>query len=77
MYIVIELQKNNGQIANIVTAHNDLNDAESKFHAILSAGAVSNIEIHSAVLISEEGFPMRHECYKHEAVPAVEEAEEE
>lgn len=73
MYIVIELQKVNGQVANIVTAHDTLNDAESKYHAVLSAGAVSSVEIHSAVLISEEGFPMRHECYKHDAVPAVEE----
>ena len=66
MYIVIELQKNNGQIANIVTTHDTLNEAEAKFHTILSAGAVSDVEKHSAVLLSEEGFPMRNECYKHE-----------
>ncbi len=39
--------------------------AEAKFHEILAAAAVSeNIE-HAAILFTSEGFPTRHECYKH------------
>ena len=66
MYIVIELQKNvDGHVANIVTEHSTLAEAESKYHAILSAASISTIPAHSAVIVSEEGFPVAHKCYKH------------
>ena len=66
MYIVIELQKNTeGQVANIVTEHANLAEAESKYHAILSVAAVSEIPVHSAIIVSEEGVPMQWKCYKH------------
>jgi hypothetical protein len=66
MYIVIELQKNaEGQVANLVTAHNTLAEAESKFYTILAAAAVNEVPVHSAIIVSEEGFPVKHQCYKH------------
>ena len=66
MFIVIELQKNkDGAVANIVTDHATQAEAESKYHAILASAAVSEIPVHSAVLVSEEGFPLMHHCYKH------------
>jgi len=43
MYIVIELQKNGDQVANIVTTHETENDAYSKYHAILAAAAKSTV----------------------------------
>ena len=65
MYIVIELQKNaEGQVANLVTAHNSLAEAESKFYSILAAAAVNDVPVHSAIIVSEEGFPVKHQCYK-------------
>ena len=65
-YIVIELQKNaEGMVANIVTEHSNLNDAESKYFSIMASAAVSNIPVHSAIIVSEEGHPVRHEFYKH------------
>lgn len=66
MYIVIELQKNaEGVVSNIVTSHETLADAESKYYSILASAAVSTIPVHSAILVSEEGFPVRNQCYKH------------
>ena len=66
MYIVIELQKNaDGQVANLVTSHNTLAEAESKFYSILASAAISTIPVHSAIIVSEEGFPVKHNCYKH------------
>lgn len=66
-YIVIELQKNTeGVVSNIVTAHASLAEAESKYHAVLAAAAVSTIPVHSAIIVSEEGFPIENKCYKHE-----------
>ena len=67
MYIVIELQKNaEGQVSNLVTAHNTLAEAESKFYTILASAAVNDVPVHSAIIVSEEGFPVKHQCYKHE-----------
>lgn len=66
MYIVIELQKNaEGVVSNLVTAHNTLAEAESKFYSILASAAINNVPVHSAIIVSEEGFPVKHQCYKH------------
>lgn len=66
MYIVIELQKNaEGVVSNIVTDHATQAEAESKYYSILASAAVSNVPIHSAIVVSEEGFPVMHQCYKH------------
>lgn len=67
MYIVIELQSNtDGVVSNLVTSHNTLAEAESKFHSILASAAVNDVPVHSAIIVSEEGFPVAHKCYKHE-----------
>ena len=66
MYIVIELQKNaDGQVANLVTAHNSLAEAESKYYTILASAAINDVPVHSAIIVSEEGFPVKYQCYKH------------
>ncbi len=65
-YIVIELQKNaEGEVANLITAHNTLAEAESKFYSILASAAINDVPVHSAIIVSEEGFPVKHQCYKH------------
>jgi hypothetical protein len=67
MYIVVELQTNNaGVVSNIVTSFDTLAEAESKYYTILAAAAISTIPVHSAIIVSEEGFPAKHQCYKHE-----------
>lgn len=68
MYIVMELQKNaDGHVSNIVTEHESLALAESKYFTVLASAAVSRVPVHSAVLVSEEGFPVKHQCYRHES----------
>jgi len=65
-FIVIELQKNEkGTVSNIVTEHSTQAEAESKYHDVLAAAAISEIPVHSAVIVSEEGFPLMYQCYKH------------
>lgn len=67
MYIVIELQKNaDGVVSNIVTSHETLAEAESKYYSILASAAVGQIPVHSAIIVSEEGFPVKNQCYKHD-----------
>lgn len=66
MYFVIEIQKQkDGVPANIVTSHETKDEADAKYHSILAAAAVSELSIHSAIIVSEEAFPVRHEFYKH------------
>lgn len=68
MYVVIELQKSSdGTIASLVTTHADLNDAESKFHQVLSYAAVSNVPIHSCAMLSEDAYLVKAESYSHES----------
>lgn len=64
-YIVIELQKNTeGVVSNIVTSHETLPEAESKYYTILAAAAINKVPVHSAIIVSEEGFPVKYQCYK-------------
>lgn len=72
-YIVVELQTAaNGTVGNIVTDFDDLNLAEAKYHTILAAAAASNLAKHAAIMFTEEGFPLKNECYIHEAAEAEE-----
>ena len=67
MYIVVEIQNSNGTIATIVNDYADRNAAESRYHTVLAAAAASELTSHAAIMFSEEGFPIKNECYKHEA----------
>ena len=66
-YIVIELQTNNGTTANIVTTHATREEAESKYHTVLAAAAVSNVEIHAATILTPDGFQLMSQSYNHPA----------
>lgn len=76
-YVVIELQTNGSTTATLVTVYADRLQAESKFHDILRAAAVSSMEAHSAVIMTEDGKPVRPaECYHHYPEPEPEPVEE-
>lgn len=65
-YIVIELQTNAaGQTSNIVSAYDNLPQAENKFHTILAAAAVSSVPKHAAVIVDETGMSIAQRCYDH------------
>lgn len=66
MYLVVELQTSNGSMAQIPYVKSTRDEAESKYHEILAYAATSSIEVHSAVIINEEGQKIKSECYKHE-----------
>ena len=77
-YIVEIQQYANGEFGHLV--HYAFDDdpekarlkAESKYHEVLSAAAVSNTKSHSAIMFSTESFPLLHQCYKHEVTPEPE-----
>lgn len=65
-FLVIELQESaDGQVSNIVTSHDTANEAESKYHAVLSAAAVSSIPVHSAIMVNSHGGYIDSKSYDH------------
>ena len=66
-YIVIELQTNGNSTANLVTTHDTREAAESKYHTILAAAAVSSVEIHAATILTPDGFQLMYQAYRHTA----------
>ena len=73
-YYIVEIQQyENGEYGHIVHFAYDENPekarlkGESTYHAVLSAAAVSDLPAHAAILMTAEGFPIYHQCYKHSA----------
>ena len=70
-YIVEIQQYANGEYGHLVHYAFDQDadvarlKAESKYHEVLAAAAVSNTMSHAAILFSTEGFPLMNQCYKH------------
>ncbi len=84
-FYIVEIQQYvNGEFGHIVHYAFDEDadkaqlKAESKYHEVLAAAAISNTSSHAAILFSTEGFPLMHQCYKHEVqeTPAEEPPEE-
>jgi hypothetical protein len=66
MYIVLEIQTST-TVATIVNSYEDRNQAESKYHQILSAAALSSVPKHSAVLMDDVGETIKMDSYIHAA----------
>ena len=64
-YIVIEMQTTGGSTAVITTTKTNINEAENKYHTVLAAAAISQVEIHSAALLNEKGQFIKYECFEH------------
>ena len=64
MYIVMEIQTNaSGEVSTLINQYEALNNAESKFHQILASASISDVPIHTAVLMDERGKTYRAEYY--------------
>lgn len=66
-YLVIELQTTNGITSHLAWSYDNIEQAESKYHAILSAAAISTIPIHAAAILNQEGNNVKSWYYMHEA----------
>ena len=74
-YLVIEIRTNaDGTISNTVTSFDPDKrmQAENKYHSVLAAAAISDKPIHSAALMTAEGFTLEYKCYRHESEPEPE-----
>ncbi len=72
-YVVVELQDMGSQVANLVTAYDSVNQAEQKYHEVLSAAAVSQVPVHSAIMLNSEGQYIKSEAYDHRQPDSQEE----
>lgn len=67
MYFIVEIQGfADGTFAHLVTTAATRNLAESEYHRVLSAAAVSALPMHSAIVFTGDGTPIMHQCYTHE-----------
>ena len=73
MYIVIEIQTNNGTVSTLTYQYDDLADAEAKWHTILAAAAKSDCDIHAAVIMTNAGTVVKSEYYRHVQEEPIEE----
>lgn len=65
-YIVIELQTNeDGTAGSLVYCYDTEQEAESKYHGILAAAAVSGVPYHAATMITSAGMPIKWQGYEH------------
>lgn len=78
-YYIIEIQQYvSGEYGHIVHFAYDVDaskarlKAESKYHEVLAAAAVSELPSHSATLLTADGRSVMNQCYKH-ALPQPEE----
>lgn len=66
MYIVVELQTNDsGELGNLVWSFDKKEEAESKYYSVLSAAAMSNVPVHSAVVLDEQGSLINSHVFFH------------
>ena len=74
-YYIVEIQKyQNGEYGHIIHFAYDSDStkarlkAESKYHEVLAAAAVSELLSHAAILVDAEGCPIMNQCYYHNAI---------
>ena len=79
-YYILEIQQYaNGEYGHIVHFAYDSDStvarlkAEAKYHEVLAAAAVSQLQSHSATLITADGRVIMNQCYKHALPPPEEE----
>ena len=65
-YLVVELQTYaDGTVGHIEWDFTSQAEAESRFHAVLSAAAVSEVPVHACTLLASDGGLINTACYKH------------
>lgn len=76
MIIVMELQVDkNGTVSHIVTTHETLAEARNKFYTICAFAVVSEVPMHSAVILDRTGVLIDRQSFTHPVKPEPEESE--
>lgn len=70
LFIVMEIQSTGESASTIVFSYTDRNEAESKYHTILAAAAISSVPTHSALLCTDAGRALMYQSYSHKSESA-------
>lgn len=63
-YIVLEIQTNaNDEVATLLTSYNERSAAENKYYTILAAAALSELQVHSAMILTNLGTIVKSETF--------------
>ena len=66
MYIVQEIQTSGNSTALLpAITKQDKNEAESAFHSICAAAAISSVTVHTAIVYDEHGNMVMSKYYEH------------
>lgn len=67
-YIVIEIQKfADGTVAiPPANTYDTFFEAASRYHTILAAAAISEVPVHTAMILTDTGSQLRLDSYNHE-----------
>ena len=75
-YIVLEMQTNSeGVVSPIVYQFDTRNEAEAKYHYILSFAAVTTLPVHSAAILTNNGEMLASAYYGYTPTPEPNEPE--
>ena len=66
-YIIIEMQTSEGKTSILTYQKSDWFEALSVYFSKLSYAALSKVDVHSVVLLSDEGDEIMHYCCDHRA----------
>lgn len=66
-YLVIEIQKfSDGTIAvPPISTYDSFFDAMAKYHTVLSVAAVSEVDVHTCVVLTDTGQEIRLDSFNH------------
>lgn len=68
-YIVLEVQTNpDGTVGTLIFSFDDINEAESKYHSVLSAAAISTLPFHVAFMLKNDGYVIKSDGYQHKTI---------
>lgn len=66
MFIVMEIQTSTeGVVSTVINQYENENEADSRFHQILASAAISEIPVHTAFILTDDGHAVRAESYRH------------
>lgn len=66
MYIIQEIQTNNGQSVLLPAIDKqDKNEAESTWYSKMASAAISTVEVHTVIMYDEHGVMVKQGYYEH------------
>lgn len=66
MYIIHEMQTTGNQTALVpAKTYTDKNEADSAYHMALASAAVSQVNVHTVMMVDEHGNTIKRDYYEH------------